>query len=57
MESLREDIKAIAEGHSLLNEKLDILREENEKEYKKILSEIKSSYRELSHRVSALENK
>jgi len=39
-ESLRGDIKAIAEGHSLLNEKLDILREENAKEHRGLHQEI-----------------
>jgi len=40
VEGLRGDIKTIAEGHSLLNEKLDILREENAKEHKELHREI-----------------
>jgi len=74
-ESLRGDIKAIAEGHIISNRKIDdlreqnekehkelrqdlnILREQNEKEHKEILSEVKSSYGDLNHRVSILEDK
>jgi len=48
MESLREDIKTIAEGYNLLNEKLDTLREENEKEHKEIRREIISVWQELN---------
>jgi hypothetical protein len=56
-ESLRGDIKAIAEGHIISNRKIDDLREQNEKEHKEILSEVKSSYGDLNHRVSILEDK
>lgn len=47
-ESLRGDIKAIAEGHSLLNEKLDILREENAGEHKELHKEIVSVREDLN---------
>ncbi|MEA1963573.1 MAG: hypothetical protein U9O41_00335 [Candidatus Aerophobetes bacterium] len=39
-ESLRADIKAIAEGHIILNRKMDILREQNQKEHKEIRQDL-----------------
>jgi len=63
-ENLRDDIKGIAEGHGMLNRKLDTvqedpnsLRKENAGEHKELLSETKSSYTELNYRVSTLEKR
>ncbi len=42
-ESLKDEIKLIAEGYSLLNEKIDELRKENAEEHREILSAIRIS--------------
>jgi len=37
-EDLKDEIKLVAEGYSLLNEKIDELRKENTEQHQKILS-------------------
>ena len=63
-ESLKDEIKLVAEGHSILDRKMDgldkkvdKLRKENAEEHREILSAIKLSYAELDHRIVTLENK
>jgi len=63
-ESLKDEIKLVAEGHSILDRKMDgldrkvdKLRKENAEEHREILSAIKFSYAELNHRIVTLENK
>ena len=63
-ESLKDEIKLVAEGHSILDRKMDgldrkvdELRKENAEEHREILSAIKFSYAELNHRIVTLENK
>jgi len=56
-ESLKDEIKLVAEGHSILDRKIDVLRKENAEEHREILSAIKFSYAELDHRIVTLENK
>ena len=56
-EDLKDEIKLVAEGYSLLNEKIDELRKENAEEHQEILSAVKFSYAELDHRIVALEEK
>ncbi len=53
-ESLRSDIKAIAEGHGVLNrkidnlhEKLNVLREENQREHKMMMEWGKKEHKEM----------
>lgn len=46
-ESLGQDIKLIAEGHVILNGKLDEFRKENAKTHGEILSAVKFSYCEI----------
>jgi len=69
-ESLKDEIKLVAEGHSILDRKIDGLdridkvdrkidefRKENAEEHREVLSAIKFSYAELDHRIVTLENK
>ena len=56
-ESLGQDIKLIAEGHGILNGKIDEFRKENAKAHEEILSAVKFSYAELDRRLVGLENK
>jgi len=56
-ESLKDEIKLVAEGHSILDRKIDEFRKENAEEHREILSAIKFSYAELDHRIVTLENK
>lgn len=56
-EDLKDEIKLVTEGYSLLNEKIDELRKENTEEHQEILSSVKFSYAELDHRIVALEEK
>ncbi len=56
-ESLKDEIKLIAEGHVLLNKKIDDLRKENAEEHGEILSAIKFSYAELDRRIVVLEDR
>ena len=63
-ESLKDEIKLVAEGHSILDRKMDgldrkvdKLRKEDAEEHREILSAIKFSYAELNHRIVTLENK
>ncbi len=63
-ESLKDEIKLVTEGHSILDRKMDGLDrkvdklcKENAEEHREILSAIKFSYAELNHRIVTLENK
>ncbi|MBI5746243.1 MAG: hypothetical protein HZA13_04505 [Nitrospirae bacterium] len=56
-EGLRSDIRMIAEGHHLLDNNIERLREENEAAHKEILSAIKFSYAELDRRIRILEER
>jgi len=48
VESLRSDIKLIAEGHIILNRKIDELHEENEKAHQQMREEMWRAVRDLS---------
>lgn len=57
VEGLRDEVRQIAEGHALLDRKLDRFRDENETAHREILGLLRSSYRDLDHRVSRLESR
>jgi hypothetical protein len=55
-ESLRTDIRIVAEGHVMLNEKIERLRGEMHSEFDELRSAIRFSYAEIDRRVSTLES-
>jgi len=57
VERLRDEVHQIAEGHALLDRKLDRFRDENETAHREILGLLRGSHRDLDHRVSRLESR
>ena len=54
-ESLRSDIRLVAEGHTTLARQLDEQRREQDMAHREILAAVKLSYGELDHRITRLE--
>jgi len=54
-EGLRIEICQVAEGHEVIRNEIQSLREENEQSHREILSAIKFSYAELDRRIRVLE--
>ena len=54
-EDLRTEIRHVAEGHGVIRNEIQTLREENEQAHREILSAIKFSYAELDQRIHVLE--
>src|SRR3990172_7120551 len=55
-EGLRSEIRQVAEGHEVIRDEIQALREENELAHKEILSAIKFSYAELNQRIRTIES-
>lgn len=54
-EALRDDIRLIAEGHSMLREMIQEGRRESDVQHREIMAAIKFSYAELDRRITRLE--
>jgi len=54
-ESLRDDIKLVAEGHDVLRHSIEDPREGVKEEFNEVKPMIKLSYAELEHRITTLE--
>jgi hypothetical protein len=57
VERLRDGIRLVAEGHAVLDRKIDRLQQDNEAAHREILTLLHSSYRDLGHRVTRLESR
>ena len=55
-EGLGDQIKLVAEGHSVLVERLDRIEKENERQHLETRSMVKLSFSELDRRISDLES-
>ena len=55
-EGLQGEIQQVAEGHEVIRNEIQSLREENEQAHKDIVAAIKFSYAELDQRIRTLEN-
>jgi uncharacterized protein involved in exopolysaccharide biosynthesis len=55
VEGLRTEIRQVAEGHQVIRNEIQELREQNAREHKEILSAIKFSYAELDQRLTTVE--
>ena len=55
-EGLRSEIRQVAEGHQVIRNEIQTLREENEQAHREILSAIKFSYAELDRRITTIES-
>jgi len=54
-EGLRNEIRQVAEGHDVIRNEIQTLRDENKEAHRETLSAIKFSYAELDQRIRVLE--
>ena len=57
LEATRDDVRGIAEGHTLLAEQLERHREENTAAHVETRGLVRAAYRDLDRRVSRLEDR